>query len=252
MKDNIIEFINLEKKFNGIKALDKFSGSVQKGDIVGIIGPNGAGKTTLFNIITNYFLPDKGVVLFKKKDITGASPHKITTLGISRTFQDLRIIKQITAYENVMLAFKNQPGECLRNVFFKSKKVKKIEKENKKKALELLSYAGLVDKAHELGSELSYGQQKILTIICCLATNGDLILLDEPVAGLSPVLIDKMVSIILDLPKHNKTVVLIEHNMELVSQICDKVIALEAGKIICEGGPDSVRNDPRVIESFLN
>lgn len=252
MNEALLEVICLDKRFNGIKALDDFSASIRSGEILGLIGPNGAGKTTLFNVLTKFIPSDNGKVILKGKDITDAAPYKIANLGLSRTFQNLRLIRQITVLENVMLAFKNQPGENLINVFFRNKKVKEAEKKNKLKALELLEYAGLAEKAYDLANDLSYGQQKLLTIVCCLASDGDLLLFDEPVAGVNPVMIDRILKIIADLPNQGKSAIIIEHNMDAINQICDRVIAMDAGKKICEGTPEEIRNDPRVIESYLS
>lgn len=252
MNELLLGAFNLYKRFNGIKALNDFSASIHNREILGLIGPNGAGKTTLFNVLTNFIPPDSGKVVLKGKDITGAAPHKVAILGISRTFQNLRLIRQITVLENVLFAYKNQPGENLFNVFLRNKKVKESEIRNKIKAFELLEYAGLADKAFDLANALSYGQQKLLTIICCLASDGDLMLFDEPVAGVNPVMIDKILKIISDLPKQEKSVIIIEHNMDAINQICDRVIAMDAGEKICEGTPEEVRNDPQVIESYLS
>jgi ABC-type branched-subunit amino acid transport system ATPase component len=252
VNEALLEAVSLYKRFNGIKALDNFSVSVRNREILGLIGPNGAGKTTLFNVLTSFIPSDNGNILFKGKDITDAAPYKIANLGLSRTFQNLRLIRQITVLENVMLAFKNQPGENLLNAFFRNRIVKEAEEKNKAKALALLEYAGLSDKAYGLANDLSYGQQKLLTIVCCLASDGDLMLFDEPVAGVNPVMIDKILKIITDLPKQGKSAIIIEHNMDVINQICDRVIAMDSGKKICEGTPEEVRNDARVIESYLS
>ena len=252
MNGVLLKAFGLNKRFNGIKALDDFSVSLDDGEILGLIGPNGAGKTTLFNVLTGFIASDDGNVVLKSRDITRSAPHKIAKSGISRTFQNLRLIKQISVLENVMLAFKKQPGENLFNVFLRNKFVKEAEKKNKEKALELLEYAGLSEKIYDLANDLSYGQQKLLTIVCCLASDGDLMLFDEPVAGVNPAMIDKILIIIADLPKIGKSAIIIEHNMDVINQICGRVIAMDAGQKICEGTPEEVRNDPNVIESYLS
>ncbi|NOR45791.1 MAG: ATP-binding cassette domain-containing protein, partial [Candidatus Delongbacteria bacterium] len=177
---------------------------------------------------------------------------KIVKIGISRTFQNLRLIRQITVLENILLAFPNQSGENLRNVFFRNKKVKSEESINQTKALELLEYARLLEKKNDLANDLSYGQQKLLSIMCCLASDAELFLFDEPIAGINPEMINKILSIIQDLPKKNKTVIVIEHDMNFIKDICDTVIFMDAGKKICEGTPDEVLNDERVIEAYLD
>lgn len=243
---------DLNKHFNGIKALDDFSTSIKHNEIIGLIGPNGAGKTTLFNVITGFLDSDNGEIIFNDKLINNYPAHKIVKTGISRTFQNLRLIRQITVLENILLAFPNQSGEHLRNVFLRNKKVKSDESENETKALELLEYAGILDKKNDLANDLSYGQQKLLSIICCLASDAELFLFDEPIAGINPEMINKILSIIQDLPKKNKTVIVIEHDMNFIKDICDTVIFMDAGKKICEGTPDEVLNDKRVIEAYLD
>jgi len=178
--------------------------------------------------------------------------YKIARSGISRTFQILRLIKQITVIENILLACENKPGEHIRGIFFQSGKMKRIEKQNREKALGLLEYAGILDKQNELADNLSYGQQKLLSILCCLATDAKLLLFDEPIAGINPEMAEKILKIIKELPGKGKTVMIIEHNMNVIKDICNRVIFMDAGKKIAEGTPDEVLNDPRVIESYLD
>ncbi len=251
MNSFLLNAKNLEKHFNGIKALDDFSTSIQKDEILGLIGPNGAGKTTLFNVLTGFIPPDNGNIILNKKDITNVAPYKIANLGVSRTFQNLRLIQQISVLDNVLLSFRDQPGEKLRNVFFRWKKSKAQENINRKEALELLEQTGLRQKANDPAEDLSCGQQKLLSLVCCLAAKSDLLLLDEPVAGIAPAMIEKILEIIKKLRAQGKSVIIIEHNMDVIMEICDRVIFMDMGKKICEGTPEEVRNDPRVIEAFV-
>ena len=252
MNDVLLDVQNLEKHFNGIRALDDFSAYIQDNEILGLIGPNGAGKTTLFNVLTGFIPPDNGNIILNKKDITNVTPYKIANLGVSRTFQNLRLIRQISVLDNVLLSFRDQPGEKLRNVFFRWGKSKAQENVNRKEAFELLEQTGLGGKAYDPAEDLSYGQQKLLSLVCCLAAKSDLLLLDEPVAGINPAMIEKILKIIKGLPAQGKAVIIIEHNMDVIMEICDRVIFMDMGKKICEGTPEEVRNDPRVIEAYID
>ncbi len=243
---------NLTRRFDGITALDDFSCDVQKMEVVGLIGPNGAGKSTLFNVLTGFIPAETGKAYFRGKLITGRPAEKIARMGMARTFQDLRLVRQMTVLDNVLLCFQNQAGEHLRNLFFRRGRSLKLEKENKERALALLEYAGIAEKANGLANDLSYGQQKLLSIVCCLAADAKLLLLDEPVAGLSPGMIEKILTIIRDLPKDGKSVILIEHNMDAVSQVCERVLFMDAGKKISEGTPEQVRKDSGVIKAYLD
>lgn len=248
----VLDVQGLEKHFDGVWALADFSCSVRYGEILGLIGPNGAGKTTFFNVVSGFLTPDNGKISFRGMGISGLPPHRITNLGISRTFQNLRLIRQISVLDNVLLSFQNQPGEKLRNVFFNWRRSQEQENENRKEALAFLDEAGLTRKAADPAEELSYGQQKLLSLVCCLAAKPDVLLLDEPVAGIAPEMIDRILETIRGLPAKGKSVVLIEHNLDAVMQVCDRVIFMDAGAKVSEGTPDEVRNDPRVIEAYID
>lgn len=252
MTGSVLEVYGLNKSFNGVRALADLSCFLQKGEILGLIGPNGAGKTTLFNVVSGFIPPDSGKVTFKNQNITYAPPHRITNLGISRTFQNLRLIRQESVLDNVLLSFQYQPGEKLRNVFFNWQQSQEQERVNRNEALALLAEIGLSHKASEPAEELSYGQQKLLSLVCCLATKSDVLLLDEPIAGIAPEMTDRILETIRKLPAKGKSVILIEHNLDAVMQVCDRVIFMDAGTKVSEGMPDEVRNDPRVIDAYID
>lgn len=249
---NVLEIKNITKSFDGLKAVNDFSCSIEKGNIVGLIGPNGAGKTTLFNIITGFLKPGAGEIIFDNKNIETLPSYKIVYLGISRTFQDLRLIHQMPVIENVLMSFQNQPGESLINIYFKNKSSAAVEAANHKKTLELLDFAGIKDKAYDLASNLSYGQQKLLSIVCCLAADPQIILLDEPVSGVQPVMIEKIYSMLKVLKKQDKTIILIEHDIDFVSRISDKIIVMDEGKKIAEGLPEEIKNNHEILEAYLS
>jgi ABC-type branched-subunit amino acid transport system ATPase component len=248
----LAEMTTLTKRFDGIAALDGFSCSVGKQEILGLIGPNGAGKTTLLNVLTGILAPDQGSATFKGKSVIGCQPYEIAKLGVARTFQNLRLIRRLSVLENVLLCFQHQLGEHLRNLFVRHKACLSQEAANREKANGILSRVGLLNAAGTLADDLSYGQQKLLSLACCLATEAELLLLDEPVAGIAPELIDTILSLIRELPNQGKSVLVIEHNVEALSRISHRVIFMDAGQKLCEGTPTEVFNDPRVIEAYLD
>jgi len=247
-----LDIDGLHKSFDGVKALSDFSCALEKKEILGVIGPNGAGKTTLFNVLTGFLTADDGRIVFDGVGLHKKPAHKIANLGVARTFQDLRLIRQISVLDNVLLSFRNQPGENLFNTFLHPGRAKKAERENRNTACETLKQYGLTEKIQARASDLSYGQQKLLSLVCCLVSGADLLLLDEPVAGIAPEMIEKILGIIHDLPGKGKSVILIEHNLDAVMQVCDRVVFMDAGWKVCEGTPQQVRNDQRVIEAYLD
>ena len=247
----ILSIDNLNKRFDGTVALDNFSLKVQAASITGIIGPNGAGKTTLFNVITGFLPPDSGSIQYNDQQLIGLPPYKIARHGIMRTFQQLRLITRLTVLENILLAFQNQAGEWLRNIFTFSRLIKIQEQANRKKTQELLDSLGIRDKENALVEDLSYGQQKMVSLLCCLAAGAKMVLLDEPVAGVNPETINIILEMIRKLPEQGVTVILIEHNMDAIMRVCDNLVFMDQGKKIVEGDPQMVRNDPAVIEAYL-
>ena len=248
---SLLKIQSVSKSFDGLKAVDDFSCDLSKGEIISLIGPNGAGKTTLFNIITGFLNSDNGSIFLNDSDLNGFQPYKISRKGISRTFQDLRLITQITLLENVMLFNNNGIGEKLSNIFFRNKKIKLIEVENTKKASSLLEFVGLKEAANEKAGNISYGQQKLLSLACCLSSEPAILLLDEPVSGVQPAMIDKIFSILKELKKQGKTIFLIEHDINFVSGISDRIIVMDEGKKIAEGSPNEITSNHQILEAYL-
>jgi ABC-type branched-subunit amino acid transport system ATPase component len=249
-----LELLNIEalnKNFGGVKALSNVNCKIHPGELVGLLGPNGSGKTTLFNVITGFIHADDGAIIFRNINLLNLPPHQVSSIGIARTFQTVRLVYRLTVMENILLCFKHQAGENLQNLFFSWKATVNRETKNRQIAIALLEDANLIDKQDNLAEDLSYGQQKLLSIICCLATGADLLLLDEPFAGMSPAAIDKILPLIRCLSHQGKSVLLIEHNLDLVMDLCDRIIFMDAGAIVCEGTPEDVCNDPRVIAAYL-
>lgn len=251
MRDTVLEIGNIHRSFKGLHALKGVSFSLLRGEVLGIVGPNGAGKTTLFNVITGYIRPDAGSVLFRGKQLVGRWPYQIARAGVVRSFQDLRIVKQMLAREHLMIATRSHPGERLCTLFFTPKRVRNHEANHEVKTMGLLTQFGLAHKANSLAGDLSYGQQKLLSIACCMATEASLFLLDEPVAGIAPQKVELVLRTIRNLSDQGKSSIIIEHNMDAITEVCDRVVFLDAGSLICEGTPHEIRNDRRVIEAYL-
>jgi len=245
-------FAHLYKHFDGVAALDDFSCAISDREILGLLGPNGAGKTTLFNVISGIVPLDTGSTEFNGHPLRGLTPHQIANLGIARTFQQVRLIRQISVIDNVLLAFRHQPGESLWNVFFRPTLCECHIASRIDQALALLTSAGLGDTATDFADKLSYGQQKLLTLVCCLAADAKLLLLDEPVAGIAPEMAERILAIIADLPNQGKSVIIIEHDIEALKRIVHRMIFMDAGQKVCEGTPDEVLRDPCVIEAYLD
>lgn len=246
---NVLEVKNLKKHFGGVKAVDDCTFSVRKGTMVGLIGPNGAGKTTVFDLITGFYHPTSGEILLEGENLIGLEPHEIAGKGITRTFQLIRLFPRLSALENVLIAEKKQSGEKLYKALLGG--WKQEEKKNRDKALQLLEVVGLSDKAQHHAGGLSYGQQKLLEIARCLASDPKVLLLDEPFAGLNPVMANKVAQVLLKLRKEGRTILLVEHNLQLVTRICDELVVLDYGKEIAIGEPRKVVKNKRVVEAYI-
>jgi ABC-type branched-subunit amino acid transport system ATPase component len=238
----------LTKTFDGVTAVDRFSISLDPHTITALIGPNGAGKTTIFNLINGFLVPDKGEIEIWGMPATQRPPHWLAAQGTARTFQDLRLVRQLSVLDNVMLGFGGQSGERLLTALFGSGQQ---ERRNRDNALSILRIVELEVKAMELAGNLSYGQQKLLTLAVALATEASILLLDEPVAGIYPETVQQIIGLIDNLKSQGKTILLIEHNLSAVADVADRVVVMDHGRKIADGKPEQVLNDPSIVEAYL-
>ncbi|MBW1716950.1 MAG: ABC transporter ATP-binding protein [Deltaproteobacteria bacterium] len=248
----MLEIKEVDKSFGGLKAVCDCSFRVEEGSITGLIGPNGAGKTTLFNVITGYYKPDTGSIFFEGEGIDGLPPHQIFQKRIYRTFQITREFAQMTVLENVMLMPENQIGEKIWNTWFRPASIRRQEKAIQEKALEVLEFVELIDLKDEYAGSLSGGQKKLLELARSMMAEPRMVLLDEPGAGVNLTLMKKLMANIRKLCKEKKiTFFLIEHDMDLVMNLCNPVIVMSEGKKLAEGTPEEIKKDERVLEAYL-
>ncbi|MBD2299538.1 ABC transporter ATP-binding protein [Nostoc sp. FACHB-190] len=240
------------KSFGGIKAVNEAQIEVLKGSITGLIGPNGAGKTTLFNLLSNFIRPDKGRVIFDGEQIQQLQPYQIAQQGLVRTFQVARTLSRLSVLENMLLAAQKQTGESFWQVQLQPHVVAKEEKEWQERAMVLLESVGLAHKAQDYAGGLSGGQRKLLEMGRALMTNPKLILLDEPAAGVNPRLIDDICDRIVNWNRQEGlTFLIIEHNMDVIMSLCDRVWVLAEGQNLADGTPTEIQSNPQVLEAYL-
>ena len=247
----LLEVQGLVKHFLGVTAVGGVDLAVEPGELVSLIGPNGSGKTTLFNCVTGYLAADGGRILFRGRDLTGAPPHRVARLGVARTFQQVSVFPRLSALENLLVFLQQHQEEHLVARLLRTRRLRRLEAEAVERARRLLDLVGLAAKADAAAGSLSYGQRKLLAFAGALMPDPDLLLLDEPAAAVNPTMINQMKDHILALHRQGKTVLLVEHNMDVVMDISQRVVVLDHGQKIAEGSPAAIRRDPRVVEAYF-
>ena len=248
----LLDVKNLTKHFGGLTAVGDVTLELNEGELVGLIGPNGAGKTTLFNLLTGVYEPSEGTVTLDGHLLNGKAPYKIASLGLGRTFQNIRLFKDLTVLDNVLIAFGNHHKPHTFASFFRQPAFYKNEEELKNKALDLLKIFDLDKEAETLAKNLAYGQQRRLEIVRALATEPKILFLDEPAAGMNPQETAELTELIRRIKNEfNITIMLIEHDMSLVMEVTERIYVLEYGRLIAHGTPDEIKSNERVIEAYL-
>jgi len=248
----LLKVENATMQFGGLTAVKDFNLEINEGEIVSLIGPNGAGKTTAFNMITNVYTPTNGKIIFNDTNITGMRQDIITKTGIARTFQNIRLFKDLSVLDNVLIANHVHIKSNFMEAMFKLPRYRQEEKEMVKKSLDLLEELGLEDLKNEKASSLPYGKQRKLEIARALATNPRLLLLDEPAAGMNPTETDELTAFVKEIKeKFNLSIFMIEHHMNMVMTLSDRIQVFEYGITIAEGTPSDIQNDKKVIDAYL-
>jgi len=248
----ILRTDNITMKFGGLVAVSDFNLELKQNEIVGLIGPNGAGKTTAFNMITGQYTPTEGSIFFRNKDITNYRPFEVTRLGVARTFQNIKLFKEMTVLENVLVGNHLRLKSPLLFSVLRTPRYRKEEKHMIEKSMNLLKDIGLDDVINEKAYSLPYGKQRRLEIARALATNPDVLLLDEPAAGMNPQESLELMHFIREIrDRFDLTILLIEHTMQVVMGVCERIYVLDHGITIAEGNPEHIQNNPKVIEAYL-
>lgn len=247
----VLEGKNLRKVFGGVQAIRDFSIQLKRGQITGLLGPNGAGKTTAFNLLTGFLKPTDGVITLKGQSIADRKPHELVSAGVARSFQDLRLFTKMTVIENVIVALPGQSGHRWHNLYLHPARVKAEERANAARAMEILRFVELDGKAHETAADLSYAEEKLLVVARLLATGAEVLLFDEPMSGLDQTTLQDIFPVLRRLAAHGKVVCIIEHNLDVIKELCDEVYFLDEGRTMAVGTPDQLMNDPELAERYF-
>ncbi|HEX5497683.1 MAG TPA: ABC transporter ATP-binding protein, partial [Thermomicrobiales bacterium] len=235
----------------GIAAVNDVTMTLGEHQITALIGPNGAGKTTIFNLITGTLTPDRGRVLLRNVDITGKAPNAVANLGMARSFQDVRLFPQLTALQNVAMAVPNQPGENVAALALQPIRCRRAEAQVRAEAMRCLALTGMADRAEERVANLGYGEQKLVAIARLLATEADVLLLDEPTSGIDPASLDEMIGLVLRLKELGRTICIVEHSLTVVERLADHVVFMEEGTVTAEGTIDELTRQERLVEVYF-
>ena len=252
MAETILKANNISMVFGGLHAVENFSIEIKQGELVGLIGPNGAGKTTVFNMLTGVYIPTSGTIELRGQDVTKMNPHNRVKIGISRTFQNIRLFKRMSVLENVKLSSNVHMNYSIFDGVFKTKKYWEQEDKSTNEAMEILDVLGLTEYVNEQAQNLPYGKQRKLEIARALASHPAILCLDEPAAGMNPTETEELMETIKVVrEKYNTAILLIEHDMKLVMGICEWIKVISFGKEIATGTPDEIKNNKEVITAYL-